>query len=58
MRTKLIGLFLGGGLIAASLTSALACNYNTTTADNASPSQVAQTDETQAPTPAPAPDKN
>jgi len=56
MRTKLIGLILGGGLIAATLSSSLACPYNTTSADNgAAPAQTAQADAT---APAPTPDKN
>jgi hypothetical protein len=54
MRTKLVGLLLAGGLIAATLTSALACQYNMTTADNdkSSPPQTAQSD------PPATPDKN
>ncbi len=58
MRTKLFGLIVGGSLIAATMTSGLACPYNTTSAanDQSSPPQTAQSD--QPATPAAAVDKN
>ena len=44
MRSRLIGLFLGLGLVAATLTPAPACSYHATSAANGqtSPPQTAQ----------------
>jgi hypothetical protein len=46
MRSKLLGLIFGLGVVAATLAPAAACMYNNTTADGsqASPPQTAQTD--------------
>jgi hypothetical protein len=43
MRSKLIGLLLGCGLLAASVAPALACSYNTqASSDTQAPQQTAQ----------------
>jgi len=49
MRSKLLGLVLGFGVIAATLAPAAACMYNKTTADSnqTTPPQTAQTDQQQ-----------
>jgi hypothetical protein len=46
MRSKLLGLFLGLGMVAVNLAPAAACMYNNTTADSdqAAPAQTAQSD--------------
>ncbi len=51
MRSKILGLLLGLGIVAANLAPAAACMYNNTTADNgqAAPPQTAQSDS-QSPT--------
>ena len=52
MRTKLLAILVGGGLVAATIAPAFACNYQTNASnDQAAPQQTAQA---QTPPPAPA----
>jgi hypothetical protein len=52
MRTKLLAILAGFGLVAATIAPALACNYQTNASnDQATPQQTAQA---QTPPPAPA----
>ena len=51
MRTKLLAILAGCGLVAATIAPALACNYQT----NASNDQTTPQQTAQAQTPAPAP---
>jgi len=46
MRSKLIGLLLGCGLLAATVAPALACSYNTqASSDTQAPQQTAQSQQ-------------
>ncbi len=45
MRSKILGVFLGLGMVAATLAPATACMYNTTAdSSQAAPAQTAQSD--------------